>query len=86
MGKIILDLNKTYTYADYLKWSFDETIELINGFVVKMAQAPGLTHQIISIKLTIKMGLYFENKIASFLVHPLMLDYPKKSTKLRMLK
>ena len=62
MGKINLDLNQTYTYADYLKWSFDETIELIRGLVVKMAPAPGLSHQIISRKLTIRMGLYFENK------------------------
>jgi hypothetical protein len=35
MGKINLDLNKTYTYADYLKWSFDDTIELIRGFLLK---------------------------------------------------
>jgi hypothetical protein len=44
MGKINLDLNKTYTYADYLKWSFDDIIELIRGFIVKIAPAPGLTH------------------------------------------
>jgi hypothetical protein len=23
-----LDLNGTYTYADYMKWAFDETIEI----------------------------------------------------------
>jgi Uma2 family endonuclease len=62
MGKINLDLNKTYTYAEYLKLPSDERIELIRGLVVKMAQAPGLSHQIISRKLTIRMGLYFENK------------------------
>jgi len=62
MGKINLDLNKIYTYADYLKWSFDDTIELISGFIVQTAPMPGLTHQIISRKLTIKMGLFFENK------------------------
>lgn len=24
-----IDLSKTYTYADYLKWTFDERVELI---------------------------------------------------------
>jgi hypothetical protein len=28
-----LDLNKTYSYADYLTWKFQERIELIKGKV-----------------------------------------------------
>jgi len=31
-----LDLTKTYTYADYLKWTFDERLELIKGYIFKM--------------------------------------------------
>jgi len=31
-----LDINKTYTYADYLKWTFDERLELIKGKIFKM--------------------------------------------------
>lgn len=43
-----LDLSKTYTYADYLKWQFDERLELIKGKIFKMSPAPGSTHQRIS--------------------------------------
>ena len=31
-----LDLNKTYSYADYLKWQFEERVELIKGKLFKM--------------------------------------------------
>ncbi len=35
MPKIIqlsqLDLNQTYSYADYLTWQFDDIVELIKG-------------------------------------------------------
>jgi Uma2 family endonuclease len=43
-----LDLSKTYTYADYLKWTFDERLELIKGKIFKMSPAPGSVHQLIS--------------------------------------
>ena len=31
-----LDLTKTYSYSDYLLWQFQERVELIKGFVIKM--------------------------------------------------
>jgi|GEM_PF-3765026 len=31
-----LNLNKTYSYADYLKWTFEERIEIIKGKAYKM--------------------------------------------------
>jgi Uma2 family endonuclease len=40
-----LDITKTYTYADYLKWTFDERLELIKGKIFKMTPAPGSIHQ-----------------------------------------
>ncbi|WP_299285845.1 Uma2 family endonuclease [uncultured Mucilaginibacter sp.] len=43
-----LDLNKTYTYADYLKWTFDERLELIKGKIFPMSPAPAEIHQRIS--------------------------------------
>jgi len=43
-----LDLTKTYTYADYLKWTFDERLELIKGKIFKMSPAPSSGHQSIS--------------------------------------
>ena len=43
-----LDLNKTYSYADYLTWQFDEAVELIKGKIMLMAPAPNVRHQSIS--------------------------------------
>ncbi len=42
-----LDVSKTYTYADYLKWTFDERLELIKGKIFEMNPAPGSVHQLI---------------------------------------
>ena len=35
-----LDLNKSYTYVDYLTWKFKEQIELIKGRIFKMGPVP----------------------------------------------
>ena len=45
--ELTLDLNKRYTYADYLTWLDDKTRELINGFI-KMMSAPRLIHARVS--------------------------------------
>lgn len=46
-----LDLNKKYTYADYLTWQLDEMVELIRGKVFKMSPAPSRLHQRVSSNL-----------------------------------
>lgn len=43
-----LDLNKSYTYADYLTWKFMERVELILGKIFLMSPAPTSKHQYIS--------------------------------------
>lgn len=43
-----LDLSKSYSYADYLQWTFDERLELIKGKIFKMTPAPASAHQRIS--------------------------------------
>ncbi len=52
-----LDLNKLYTYSDYLTWKFEERVELIKGKVFKMA-APLRRHQSLAGRLT---GIFFQN-------------------------
>ncbi|MEM7108860.1 MAG: Uma2 family endonuclease [Bacteroidota bacterium] len=47
-----LDLDKTYSYADYLTWRFQDRVELIKGKVFKMTPAPSRGHQGISIALS----------------------------------
>lgn len=51
-----LDLNGTYTYADYLKWNFEERgisqrIELIKGKIFKMSPVPSESLRFIFSKL-----------------------------------
>ncbi len=46
-----LDLDGTYTYADYLTWQFEEALELIKGKIMLMSPAPSVSHQRISIRL-----------------------------------
>lgn len=43
-----LDLTKKYSYADYLKWTFQERLELFRGKILKMSPAPNSFHQILS--------------------------------------
>ncbi len=39
---------KHYTYADYLKFGYDEAVEIIKGKLFRMSPAPSSLHQIIS--------------------------------------
>jgi len=57
-----LDLNQTYSYADYLKWQFDEAIELIKGKIMLMSPAPSVKHQDISMNLTRSLSVFFNHK------------------------
>ena len=56
-----LDLNGTYTYADYLKWTFDERLEIIKGKIFPMS-APARIHQRISWNFTAAIVKYLENR------------------------
>jgi Uma2 family endonuclease len=56
-----LDLNKQYSYADYLKWEIKERVELFKGFVRQMS-APSRIHQKLSWNLERQMDRYFESK------------------------
>jgi len=57
-----LDLNGTYSYADYLNWRLDEAIELIKGKIQLMSPAPNVQHQRISIRLSSRLYPFFEDK------------------------
>ncbi len=43
-----LDLNRTYSYADYLLWQIQERVELVMGRIHLMSPAPNMAHQRIS--------------------------------------
>ncbi len=57
-----IDLNATYTYADYLTWNFKERIELIMGKIFKMSPAPAMKHQRIASRMASQLYTSFKNK------------------------
>jgi Uma2 family endonuclease len=56
-----LDLQGSYTYADYLTWKIDTYLELIKGKIFQMA-APSVKHQRIAWNLNTILGNYFWKK------------------------
>ncbi len=57
-----LDPEGSYTYADYLLWRFQESVELIKGRLFRMSPAPGRIHQEISTELTRQFANFFVGK------------------------
>jgi Uma2 family endonuclease len=43
-----IDLSCTYTYSDYLTWTWDERVELIHGKIYKMPPISNTMHQIVA--------------------------------------
>jgi Uma2 family endonuclease len=74
-----LDLTKTYTYADYLKWTFDERLELIKGKIFKMSPAPGSIHQRLTLRVGRWIGNYLEGKPCEVFIAPFDVRLPRLS-------
>ena len=58
----LLKLKSIYSYADYLNWTFEERVELINGKIFKMPLMSSSHHQIISRELSGIIGNYLKKK------------------------
>jgi Uma2 family endonuclease len=65
-----LDLNGTYSYADYLKWTFEERLELIKGKIFNISPAPARRHQKISRQLSLPIGNYLDGKRCEMYIAP----------------
>ncbi len=76
-----LDVNKEYTYSDYLMWQFTERVELIKGFIKKMSPAPSRIHQTIAINITVKLSQYLDNKLCSLFFAPFDVRLPVPNNK-----
>ena len=74
-----LDLSKTYTYADYLQWKFDERIELIKGRIFKMSPAPSSDHQEIVGNIYFAFKFYLLKKHCKVFIAPFDVRLTKKS-------
>ena len=60
MNVLTLDLNKRYSFADYLTWTDGKMRELINGFIKMMSPAPRLTHAVLSRRIAYPMIHHIE--------------------------
>ncbi|WP_111321089.1 Uma2 family endonuclease [Algoriphagus chordae] len=49
-----------YTYADYLKWDFEEIVELIKGKIFAKAVAPNRRHQEVSGNIYLALGQFLK--------------------------
>ena len=77
-----LDLNKTYSYADYLKWRFEERVELIKGRIFKVSPSPARRHQRISGVLQGELYKFLDNKTCQVYSAPFDVRLtPRKSDK-----
>ncbi len=65
-----LDLNKTYSYADYLTWQISQRLELIKGKISLMSPSPNVSHQSIEACLTAKLYNFFRQKTCRVFIAP----------------
>jgi len=54
-----IDLSGVYSYASYLRWEFEERLEIIKGRIYKIG-APSTTHQTIAGTIFVRIFLYLE--------------------------
>jgi len=62
MTTLQLDLNKKYTYSDYLTWFDNIRRELIEGFIKLMSPSATIRHQEISVNLSTILKNYLRQK------------------------
>jgi Uma2 family endonuclease len=69
-----------YTYADYLKFKFEERLELFKGRIMKMA-APNTRHQSILLKLSYSVYSFLKEKTCSVFIAPFDVRIPVQNRK-----
>ncbi|MDF1551193.1 MAG: Uma2 family endonuclease, partial [Bacteroidales bacterium] len=82
MEPLDLDLNKRYTFANYLTWLDDKRRELINGFVKMMTPAPSTRHQLIAGELYGQFWQQLKKKNCKVFPAPFDVRLPSKNSNL----
>lgn len=75
----IASYGTSYTYADYLKFQYEEMVELIRGKIYKMSAAPRKNHQLISMALSNVIYNYLENKPCQVFAAPFDVILPVRN-------
>jgi Uma2 family endonuclease len=77
MQTLELDLNKRYSYADYLTWFDDKRRELYDGFIKLITPAPSRVHQEISLNLVTEIKNFLKKKKCKVYNAPFDVRFPK---------
>lgn len=78
-----LDLNATYSYADYLTWQLEGTVELIKGKIMAMVPAPNVKHQRVARNLLRPIDNYLMQKSCEVFIAPFDIKlYDSRKSKL----
>ena len=75
-----LDLTKSYTFADYLSWQFEEIVELIKGKIYKMSPAPIPKHQRAAGNLFTEISSFLKKKPCKVYFAPFDVYLPIEKT------
>ncbi len=73
-----LDFSGTYSYANYLRWEFEERLELIKGKIFKMA-APTTLHQRVIGRIHGELYHFLKKQKCEVLVSPFDVRFPERS-------
>lgn len=73
----LLEPEAIYSYADYLRWQFEDRVELIKGKLFKMS-APNRMHQVASRNILLEMGAYLKGQKCQVYCAPFDVRLPKK--------
>lgn len=76
-----LNLDKIYTFQDYLNWEFKERVELIKGRLFRLTPAPSLSHQQISAGLFREISVFLKNGHCQAFHAPFDVRLPGKGEK-----
>lgn len=71
-----LDPNGTYTYADYLRWQFEQSVELIRGKLYDMSPAPRAGHQRVAMRFLRDVLNYFGERTCEVYTAPFDVRLP----------
>lgn len=74
-----IDFSRTYSYADYFRWGFEERLELIKGRIFRISPAPSLTHQRLCGLIYVKLYAYLSDKTGEAFVSPFDVRLPAVS-------
>lgn len=76
MEDLQLDMNKRYSYADYLTWFDDKRRELIDGFIKMMTPAPARNHQEVLTNLFRDISYFLKKKKCKIYTAPFDVRLP----------